>query len=40
MSGSTTFNYTGSIVTYTVPPTGVYDIVAFGAQEVASQTRA
>ena len=28
MSGSTTFNYTGSIVTYTVPATGLYDIVA------------
>jgi VCBS repeat-containing protein len=32
MSGSTTFNYTGSIVTYTVPATGLYDITAFGAQ--------
>jgi hypothetical protein len=31
MSGSTTFNYTGSIVTYAVPADGVYDIVAYGA---------
>ena len=28
----TTFNETGGIVTYTVPTTGIYDIVAYGAQ--------
>lgn len=38
MSGSTTapntttFSYTGQFVTYTVPATGFYDILAFGAQ--------
>ena len=26
------FNYTGSIVSFTAPVTGVYDIEAFGAQ--------
>jgi hypothetical protein len=30
--GSTVFNYTGAIVDYTVPATGVYDIVAYGGQ--------
>ncbi len=41
MSGSTTFSNTGSIVTYTVPATGIYDIVAYGAQggpDTASST--
>ena len=35
MSGSTTsttFNYTGRTVTWTVPATGLYDITAYGAQ--------
>jgi hypothetical protein len=30
MSGSTTFNYTGKIVTWTVPTTGAYEIDAIG----------
>ncbi len=38
MSCTTTFTYTGSsIVTY-VPATGLYDIKAFGAKGVMSQT--
>ena len=32
ISNATTFASTGSIVTYTVPATGVYDMVAYGAQ--------
>jgi hypothetical protein len=29
---ATAFNYSGAIVDYTVPTTGNYDIVAYGAQ--------
>jgi hypothetical protein len=32
MQTGTQFNYSGSIVSYTVQTTGIYDIVAFGAQ--------
>ena len=32
MTDLTVFNYTGSIVTYTVPETGLYDIDAYGAE--------
>lgn len=30
--GAATFSYTGSVVSYVIPTTGVYDILAFGAQ--------
>src|ERR1700722_15662337 len=36
MSGTTTFNYTDSIVQYTVPTTGLYDVVAVGASGAPS----
>jgi hypothetical protein len=32
MSSALTYDYTGTIVTYTVPVTATYDIIAFGAQ--------
>jgi hypothetical protein len=31
-AAAVTFNYTGAIVNYTVPTTGIYTIDAFGAQ--------
>jgi hypothetical protein len=31
-AGATTFDFTGSVVDYTVPASGVYDIAAHGAQ--------
>lgn len=30
--GATTFSYTGSVVYYVIPQSGLYDIVAYGAQ--------